>query len=370
MQRSTALSKTARALFLGVALVSLMIACAGYAFLSEIRTPAGSSVVPSDITVDQGDSTSAIATKLRAAGLIRQPLLFTMLVRSQGLDGKLQAGTFHLRPNMTMSQIISALQVPARAEEVQVTLKEGLRLEEVAEVIGEAGIKNVEEQSFLDLAREGARFKDQHALLSSLPVTATLEGYLFPDTYRFNTTDTVTDVINKMLDNFDQQYGTFEKQITVADTNGAPMDVYSIVTIASIVQREAARTDEMPKIAAVFWNRLKPENLAETGNGKLQSDPTLQYVLGKPGAWWPKLDNLTPEELNNPHPYNTRLHPGLPPGPISVPGLDALRAAARPDTSALYLYFVASCKEAGAHNFATTNEEFQNFEQEYLNCKH
>src|SRR5437762_6717876 len=144
MLRSTALSKTLRALFLGVALISLMIACAGFAFLREIRTPAGSSTESTDITVDQGDSTSAIATELRAAGLIRQPMLFTMLGRSQGLDGKLQAGQFHLRPNMTMSQIISALQVPARAEEVQVTLKEGLRLEEVAEVIGEAGIKNVE----------------------------------------------------------------------------------------------------------------------------------------------------------------------------------------------------------------------------------
>src|SRR4051794_10602574 len=124
MLRNTALSKTLRALFLGVALVSLMIACAGYALLREIRRPATNSAQTVDVTIAAGDSTSAIATKLRESGLIRQPLLFTMLVRSQGLDGKLQTGLFHLRQNMTMSQIISALQVTVKIEEVQVTVPE------------------------------------------------------------------------------------------------------------------------------------------------------------------------------------------------------------------------------------------------------
>jgi UPF0755 protein len=338
--------------------------------LRELRTPAGDSSETVDLVVKPGDSTSVIATNLRSAGLIRQPLLFTTLVRSQGLDGKLQAGTFHLRSNMTMSQIISALQITVKAEEVQVTIKEGLRLEEVAEAIGGAGINNLDEQAFLEAARDGASFKPQHALLASLPVTATLEGYLFPDTYRFFKTDTVTDVIDTLLTRFEEQYKTFETEVTVADENGAPRDVHSIVTLASIVQREAARTDEMPQIASVFWNRLKPEYQAETGNGRLQSDPTLQYALGKPGNWWPKLDTLTVDQINaNTDPYNTRVHPGLPPGPISNAGLAALRAAARPDASQPYLYFVASCTDPGAHNFATTNAEFQQFEQEYLNCK-
>jgi UPF0755 protein len=370
MFKSTTLSKTFRALFLGVALVSLMIACAGYGFLRELRTPVSSSSEVVDITVEPGDSTTTIATKLRQNGLIRQPLLFSFLVRSQDLDGKLQAGTFHLRPNMTISQIISALQVTAKFEEVQVTLREGLRLEEVAEVIGGAGLPNVDEQPFLEAARNGAMFKDEHVLLSSLPMTATLEGYLFPDTYRLAKTATVTEVINVLLSNFDQQYATFETEVTVAKPDGSgPIDVHSIVTLASIVQREAVLTDEMPRISAVFWNRLKPEFQAETGNGRLQSDPTLQYALGRPGNWWPKLDTLTLEQINaNIDPYNTRVHPGMPPGPISSPGLAALRAAARPDATAPYLYFVASCSEPGAHKFATSNAEFQQFEQEYLNC--
>ncbi len=369
MFKSTALSKTLRAMFLGVALISLMIACVGYGFLRELRTPAGNSSEIVDITVEPGESTSAIATTLRQNGLIRQPLLFSFLVRSQGLDGKLQAGTFHLRSNMTMSQIISALQVTAKFEEVQVTIREGLRLEEIAEVIGSAGLTNVDEQSFLEAARHGALFKDEHALLSSLPMTATLEGYLFPDTYRLAKTATVTDVIDDLLDNFDKQYATFETRVTAAAPDGSPMDVHSIVTLASIVQREAVLTDEMPRIAAVFWNRLKPEYQGETGNGRLQADPTLQYALGKPGAWWPKLDTLTLEQINaNTNPYNTRVHPGLPPGPISSPGLLALTAAARPDDTAPYLYFVASCSQPGAHNFATSLEEFNQFEREYQSC--
>jgi len=342
-----------------------MIACAGYALLREVRAPAGSSDEVIEMTVEPGDSTSAIATKLRTAQLIRQPLLFTLLVRSQGLDGKLQPGHFRLRQNMTMSEIISALQTPARIEEVQVAIREGLRLEEIGDLIGSAGLEKVTPESFVELARDGAAFKPEHALLSSLPDDARLEGYLFPDTYRFAKKATVTDVIDTMLNRFDEQYASFEKEVLVTDVN-----VHQIVTMASIVQREAARESEMPKIAAVFWNRLKPEHTGETGGGKLQADPTVQYVLGKPGDWWPKLDTLSAEEINsNTSPYNTRINPGLPPGPISNPGLAALRAAARPDPSAPYLYFVASCTDPGAHNFATTNEEFQKFEQEYLNCK-
>ena len=116
------LSKTLRALFLGVALVAMTVACAGYMLLGEVRRPAGTSGAPVEFVVEQGDSTSAIATRLAAEGLIRQPLMFTLLVRMQKLDGKLQAGRYLLRPNMTMSEIIAALQ-SSRVEEIQITIE-------------------------------------------------------------------------------------------------------------------------------------------------------------------------------------------------------------------------------------------------------
>jgi UPF0755 protein len=356
------LARALRALFLGIGLIALAVACASFALLSEIRRPAGTSDEPVQLIVEQGDSTSAVATKLGTEGLIRQPLLFTFLVRMQGLDGKLQAGRYLLRPNMTMSEIISSLQ-NSRVEEIQVTIVEGSRLEEIAEQMGTLDMPNVTEESFLAVARNGVAFQPDHFLLQSLPADASLEGYLFPDTYRFAVTSTVTEVVDTMLDRFDEQYGSFEKEVQVS------ANVHQIVTMASIVQREAVRQEEMPKISAVFWNRLKPEFQAETGGGKLGADPTVQYVLGQPGNWWPKLDTLSLEEINSiASPYNTRVNNGLPPGPISNPGLNALRAAAQPDASSPYLYFVASCSDPGAHNFATTQEEFQTFEQQYLQC--
>jgi UPF0755 protein len=356
-------ARALRALFLGIALISLAVACISFALLNEIRRPASADSDPVEFIVEPGDSTNMIATKLGEEGLVRQPLFFTLLVRMQGLDGQLQTGRYLLRPNMSMGEIIAALQI-SRVEEIQVTIVEGSRLEEIAEQIGALGLLNVDEQSFLDTARNGATFQAEHFLLSSLPSGASLEGYLFPDTYRFAVTASVTEVVETMLNRFDEQYASFETEIQVSGTN-----VHQLVTMASLVQREAAREDEMTKISAVFWNRLKPEYQAETGDGKLQADPTVQYVLGQRGNWWPKLDTLSIDEINSiTSPYNTRANPGLPPGPIASPGLAALRAAAQPDSSAVYLYFVASCTDPGAHNFAASFEEFQRFEQEYLAC--
>jgi len=363
------LSKTLRALFLGVALVALMIACVGSIVLREISRPVSSDVQPVVFTVEAGDSTSTIATNLRSEGLIRLPQLFTFLVRSQGFDGKLRAGRYMLRPNMTMGQIIAALQTGIKIEEVQLTVIEGLRLEEIADKVAAAGLPNITEDQFLALARDGAAFKATHFRLNSLPENASLEGYLFPDTYRIAATATVTDVIETMLNRFDEQYAKFEKAVQVPD-----VDVHKIVTMASIVQREATDKAEMPKIAAVFWNRLKPENLGQFGGGKLGSDPTVQYVIGQKGNWWPKLDTLSADEIERQgansqlYAYNTRANPGLPPGPISNPGLDALQAAAQPDQTGNYLYFVASCEKPGTHKFAATFEEFNSYEQEYLAC--
>jgi len=363
------LSKTLRAIFLGVALVALMIACVGSILLREISRPVSSDEQPVVFTVEAGDSTSTIATNLRSEGLIRLPQLFTFLVRSQGFDGKLRTGRYMLRPNMTMGQIIAALQTGIKIEEVQLTVIEGLRLEEIADKVAAAGLPNVTEEEFLAMARNGSAFKPTHFRLNNLPETASLEGYLFPDTYRIAATASVTDVIEMMLNRFDEQYAKFEKAVQVPD-----VDVHKIVTMASIVQREATDKAEMPMIAAVFWNRLKPENVGQFGGGKLGSDPTVQYVIGQKGNWWPKLDTLSADEIERQgantllFAYNTRANPGLPPGPISNPGLDALQAAAQPDQAGNYLYFVASCEKPGMHKFAATFEEFNTYEQEYLAC--
>jgi UPF0755 protein len=346
---------------LSVALIALVVACGGYALLREIRAPAGSDDAPVDIAVEPGDSTSAIATKLSRAGLIRQPVLFSALVRTQGLDGKLQAGNYRLTATMSVEEILVALQ-NSPVIEIQVTIPEGLRLEEIAARFAVTGV--VRESDFLEATRDGAAFRERYALLASLPPGASLEGYLFPDTYRITATSTVTDIIDLMLNRFTEQYRTFERNVQVPGRS-----VHEIVTMASVVQREAAREDEMPRIAAVFWNRLLPEHVAETGGGTLGADPTVQYALGfsqQEQTWWRR--DLTQENLQVDSPYNTRLRPGLPPGPISAPGLAALTAAAQPEEGAPFLYFVASCAGDGSHKFAPTFAEFEQYAAEYAAC--
>ncbi len=351
-----------RALMLGVALLALVIACGGYVALSEIRAPAAAEGDPVEFIVEPGESTADIATRLRAEELIRQPALFTLLARMQDLDDKLQAGRYVLSPTMTMSQILVTLQ-SSRVDEARVTLREGLRLEEIAAALEGAGIVGAD--AFLAAAREGERFREEYFLLSSLPRGASLEGYLFPDTYRFPQQADPDEVIRVMLDRFAEQYAEIERSVQVPDVT-----VHQLVTMASIVQRESTLVSEMPLVAGVFWNRLKPENAPIVSGGSLGADATVQYAVGfseAEGTWWRK--NLTQSDLQVDSPYNTRSRPGLPPGPIATPGLDALRAAAQPDDAAGYLFFVADCARDGTHNFAASFEEFQIFEAEWLACQ-
>jgi UPF0755 protein len=315
---------------------------------------------------------SEIAANLKKQNLIRQPLLFRLMASQQNANP--QAGEYQLSQSMTMGQILTVLQKAPSFEEKQFTIIPGTRLEEVAETLVTAGVVPSAEE-FMAVARDAAPFKETHVRLESIPEGQGLEGYLFPDTYRIKATATISDVIEKVLtDGFDVKYAEFENQVIAEAPEGGAPSVHQIVTMASIVQREAANDDEMPHLAYIFWNRLKTENEAEV-NRRLQADPTLQYALGKQGDWWPKLDQLPLEEINNnPSPYNTRSVQGLPPGPIANPGAFALRAAARPgpqrpdgSEGEKDLYFVAKCGEK-AHDFAPNLAEFQKLEQTYLNC--
>lgn len=351
-----------RALMLGVALIALVVSCGGYLALGELRAAADPEGEPVEFIVEQGDSTAEIAAGLRSEGLIRQPALFTLLARTQGLDDKLQAGRYVLSPTMTMSQILIALQ-SSRVEEAQVTIPEGLRLEEIAVILEGAGVVGAE--AFLSTARDGDSFRTEFFLLGGLPQGASLEGYLFPDTYRFARRSAADEVVRTMLGRFVEQYAAIERSVQVPGAS-----VHDLVTMASIVQRESALVGEMPQIAGVFWNRLKPENAPNFGGGLLGADATVQYAVGfstVEGTWWRK--NLTLADLQTASPYNTRATPGLPPGPIAAPGIAALTAATQPDDDDGLLFFVASCARDGSHNFSRTLEEHLRFEAEWLACQ-
>lgn len=317
----------------------------------ELQKPAGTDDTPITFIVQPGETAAQVAQRLYEAGLISDPELFRRYLQYTGMDAGLEAGTYTLRKTMTIPEIAEALQTGLRPERV-VTIREGLRLEEVASAV--AAQTGVSEGEFLQLVTTGWRETSlkQYGFLADLPPTATLEGFLFPETYRLPEELTAYDVVARMLSTFDARV-TEEMRLAAANQG---LNIYQMVTLASIVEREAVIPEERPIIAGIFLNRLNAGWL-------LNADPTVQYALGydeKTGAWWRRLyfDELGVTSLADiDNPYNTYRYPGLPPGPICSPGLASIQAVAFPaDTE--YFYFIADChKQDGSHLFARTEEE-------------
>ncbi|MGQ9813883.1 MAG: endolytic transglycosylase MltG [Candidatus Roseilinea sp.] len=310
---------------------------------NDLRRPVSNDPTPRQFVISPGESVSQIARNLQAAGLVRDADLFRLYVRYYDLDVKINAGIFALRPNMNIPQIAQALQ-RGMAEEIQITIPEGKRLEEVAELLEQQ--LGISADEFIRLAR---RTNYNYPFLTGLPADASLEGFLFPDTYRLPANPTALDVLLKMLDNYGQRVAPLIDQF---DLGG--MTPHQILTIASIVEREAVLPQERPIIASVYLNRLKI-------GMALQADPTTQYALGyQPDqqTWWKR--GLTLEDLRyaDPAGYNTYVNPALPPGPIASPGLSSIQAVLQPAQTE-YLYFVANCNQDGGHQFSLTFEEHQ-----------
>lgn len=299
--------------------------------------------------VASGETAFSISERLQDQGLIIDANLFRLYMRYNGLDKRLAAGDFDLAPNMTMSEIAERLQRP-RMQEIVVTFPEGLRAEEIADQLNVQGIMDGE--AFLSMVRGGAATARALGDYPFVPDEATtLEGYLFPDTYRLPSRGTPADLIQRMLDNFGRRVTADVEQ--AAAQKGRALG--QVINLASIVEREARRADERPVIASVYWNRLSGVCSKETGGSYLQADPTVQYAAGVPGEWWWKPPSVEAyAQIQSP--YNTYLRPGLPPAPIANPGLSAIQAAAKP-TDTQYCFFVAT--EDGSHVFAVTLAEHQ-----------
>jgi UPF0755 protein len=312
----------------------------------ELQRPAGTDDTPVTFVVEPGQTAGQVAQQLYQAGLISDQELFRRYLQYEGLDAGLEAGTFTLHQTMTIPEIARTLQTGQRVEQVLV-IREGLRLEEVAAEV--AAQTTGSEDAFLALATTGWREAglDGYAFLSSVPPAASLEGFLFPDTYRLPEEATAHDVIQRMLEAFDERVSS-EIRMAAAERG---LTVYELVTLASIVEREAVIAEERPLIAGVYANRLAAGWL-------LNADPTVQYALGYQGdsdTWWKR--PLYLEDLEVDSAYNTYRTAGLPPGPICSPGLASIQAAAQPaDTD--YFYFMANCHtDDGSHLFAVTEEE-------------
>ena len=314
---------------------------------NDVQRPVSNDPTAKQFLVSPGESVDSIGLRLETQGLIRDAALFRVYVRLNGLDKGINAGAFTLRPNMNIEQIAQTLQRGAAAE-MQITIPEGKRLEEVAELIdqqiGEVPGKSFNAGEFVSLAR---RTNYDYSFLKDVPSGASQEGYLFPDTYRVPQNPSALDVLLKMLDNFGAKAAPLLEQARAQGKN--PRDV---LIVASIVEREAVVPAERPTIASVYFNRLKI-------GMPLQADPTIQYAMKydqQNKTWWRTL-TVEDYKFEDNAGYNTYINPQLPPGPIASPGLSSIQAAVSPaDTP--YIFFLA-CSGQQQHRFFETFEEQQ-----------
>ena len=339
----------------GLAMVLLIVGIgAGIYGIFELGARPSSSPDPVDIRIKPGESFADIAEDLHKAGVIRNTVVFRVLAKARSAENKVQAGDYTLRKNMTPDEVLTAL-AKSRLLDVTVTIPENLRLEEIADILAQKGV--VDRDKFLTLARSGTF---DFAFLADKPADASIEGYLFPETYKVPPYYDERDIIVMMLRQFDKEFP--QQWRDLAKSKG--LTIHQIVTMASLIGREARVDDERPVIASVFYNRLRD-------GMPLQTDPTIQYAKATNDAksagttfkkWWPA--TLTKADLDIESSYNTYKLTGLPPGPICAPGVASIEAALKPAQTA-FKYFVARGDKEGTHAFAATYEEHKQNVEKY-----
>lgn len=299
--------------------------------------PVSSSVANQYFTVSSGAGLHQIATKLKSAGLIRNSRAFETYVRSNELHDKLQAGTYSLNPSMSVEQIVKKI-VDGDVSRNLLTILPQKNLDEIKQAFAKAGYTPGQISQAFDPA--GHR---THPVLASLPTGASLEGYLYPDSFEKVLDTPATTIVRESLDEM-QKYLT---QDVINGFGAHSLSVYQGITLSSIVALETDDPAYQPTVAQVFLLRLAT-------NMALESDVTAFYASAIAG--------INPPKLSIDSPYNTHLHAGLPPGPISNMTKDALSAVAHPATTD-YLYFVAG--DDGKIRFAHTLAEHEDNVRKY-----
>jgi UPF0755 protein len=303
-----------------------------------LTRPLDANGVELPFTVQPGESVNSISNNLEAMGFIRDAEAFRAYLIYSGLDTSIQAGEYKLSAAMSPIDIARELQ-DATSEEVTFVVLPGWRMEELAASLSTSGL-SIDPGDFFNAVNAPPRGFD------FLSGSNSAEGFLFPDSYIFARQITADELVNELIRHFALRLSR-DMQLAF-ETQG--LTVYQAVTLASIVEREAIQAEESPLIASVYLNRLNV-------GMKLEADPTVQYAVGYnaiQGTWW--TNPLSAADLQFDSAFNTYVYAGLPPTPISNPGLDALNAVAFP-TETPYYFFRAKCDGSGYHFFAETFEE-------------
>jgi len=281
------------------------------------------------IVVESGDTASSIAATLYEHNLIRSRAAFSLYTQLTGTRNKLQAGGYVLSPNQNVSSIVDHM-VSGKTDEFDVTILPGLTLDELRVQFKSDGFSDQE-------ITEAFSATYDHPLLATRPAGSTLEGYIFPETYRMNADQTLEALLKRA---FDQLYKALQDKKYLDEFAKQNLTIHQALTMASIIQKEVANVTDQQQVSQVFHKRLA-EGIA------LQSDPTFIYAARKAGVE-PRIDYDSP--------YNTYKYAGLPPGPIANFNFSALEAVVSP-AAGDFLYFVAD--QYGITHFSKTIEEHE-----------
>lgn len=290
------------------------------------------------IVVSDNFEISSLSKTLKEKGIIEYPWLFSLYCKVSKAGEKIKPGEYTINALLDYRAIIYNMRGTASVlQEVRIPIPEGFTLKQIIQVLVENGVADEDE-----LWETAQYHKYEYSFLGALPFESNrLEGYLYPDTYDFYIGENPISVFNKMLSNFNRKF-TIEYRERVKEMD---MSVAEIITIASMIEKEAANDEERPIVASVIYNRLSSSKFKY-----LQIDATLQYFLSEPKPI------PSSEDLQIDNPYNTYLYEGLPPGPIANPGLESVRAALYPEETGYYYYALTSDY---THKFSKTSEEHE-----------
>ena len=296
-----------------------------------------------------GDMTSDIADQLFELGLIDNTFMFSLLSKVNGFDGAYQAGTHYLLQGLDYDEIMFLL--TQRSVSVTVTFPEGITYEEMKVKLHEAGLTFSDEE--MDECMDSPNLFTDYRFVSQIELVEgrdhVLSGYLFPDTYEFDVNASAETIISTMLNNTENKL--YDEYYERAESLGMSMD--QIMTLASIIQAESSNMTDMMYISSVFRNRM---NSSDESMHYLGSDATVNFIRRMNGLD-PDLF-ITADDISLDSPYNTYMYQGLPPGPICMPGQDAIQAALYPEPNSNYMYFCAD--GYGGTLFAVTLAEHEN----------
>ncbi len=305
----------------------------------QLNQPANPGPGKVRVVVPQGASFHQVSATLHHAGLIDSELVFDLYARSRHLDRGIEAGAYSLDRGLSMVQILTALRT-ARPEEFFVTIPEGFTILKTAQKLDLDGV--LKGKDYIDAATRGQFDVD---FLKGRSPGASLEGFLFPETYLIPRGAAALDLVRVQVQEFGRHWDDTRKAQAVQ----RKLSALQIVTLASIIEREAKFDEDRRLVASVMYNRLAI-------NMPLQADATVLYARG---VWQATVSH---DDRKVDSPYNTYLHPGLPPGPIANPGLKSLDAALQPAQSDYFFYL---SDPQGHNHYARTNDEFARLLKQY-----